>query len=171
MAGRRKWIVTLSIILLLLLAAAGACYVKGWSFNRKQSGDDRERWKEALSEEVLEEYDSGVTYKELVEEPETYQLRTTVAFSGTVKAVSDARSGRRQVDIQTGDGDLIAYMEDKTGNLEISPGEEYVICGQFQGMDSDGKTPIIQVLAAGKLNEPELTGDGGFSEIPRPRLN
>lgn len=143
--------VILSIILLLLLAVAGACYVKEWSFSEKQSKDDEERWKEVLSEEVLEKYDSGVTYKELVEEPEKYQLRTTVVISGTVESVSGVQNGRRQIDFQTEDGSLMAYMEDKTGNLKVDPGEKYVICGQFQGMDGSGKTPIVQVLTAGKM--------------------
>ena len=76
MAGRRKWIVVLSVILVLLLIVAGLCYVKGWSFTGNKDGaDERERWQEVLSKEVLEQYDSGVSYKELVEEPEKYQQK------------------------------------------------------------------------------------------------
>ena len=120
MAGRRKWIVVLSVILVLLLIVAGLCYVKGWSFTGNKDGaGERERWQEVLSKEVLEQYDSGVSYKELVEEPEKYQQKTTVVLSGTAEAVSDAQGGSRQVDFQTEDGHLIAYAEDKTGNLEI----------------------------------------------------
>lgn len=59
MAGRRKWIVVLSVILVLLLIVAGLCYVKGWSFTGNKDGaDERERWQEVLSKEVLEQYDS-----------------------------------------------------------------------------------------------------------------
>ena len=105
MAGRRKWIVVLSVILVLLLIVAGLCYVKGWSFTGNKDGaDERERWQEVLSKEVLEQYDSGVSYKELVEEPEKYQQKTTVVLSGTAEAVSDAQGGSRQVDFQTEDG-------------------------------------------------------------------
>ena len=88
----------------------------------------------------------GVSYKELVEKPEKYQQKTTVVLSGTAEAVSDAQGGRRQVDFQTEDGRLIAYAEDKTGNLEIEQGKEYVICGHFQGMDVSGEVPMVQVL-------------------------
>ena len=81
MAGRRKWIVVLSVILVLLLIVAGLCYVKGWSFTGNKDGaGERERWQEVLSEEVLEQYDSGVSYKELVEKPEKYQQKTTVVL-------------------------------------------------------------------------------------------
>ena len=56
MAGRRKWIVVLSVILVLLLIVAGLCYVKGWSFTGNKDGaDERERWQEVLSKEVLEQ--------------------------------------------------------------------------------------------------------------------
>lgn len=99
-----------------------------------------------MSEEVLEQYDSGVSYKELVEKPEKYQQKTTVVLSGTAEAVSDAQGGNRQVDFQTEDGRLIAYAEDKTGNLEIEQGKEYVICGHFQGMDVSGEVPMVQAL-------------------------
>ena len=40
MAGRRKWIVVLSVILVLLLIVAGLCYVKGWSFTGNKDGAD-----------------------------------------------------------------------------------------------------------------------------------
>lgn len=50
------------------------------------------------------------------------------------------------MDFQTEDGRLIAYAEDKTGNLEIEQGKEYVICGHFQGMDVRGEVPMVQVL-------------------------
>ena len=147
MAGRRKWIVVLSVILVLLLIVAGLCYVKGWSFTGNKDGaGEREHWQEVLSKEVLEQYDSGVSYKELVEEPEKYQQKTTVVLSGTAEAVSDAQGGSRQVDFQTEDGRLIAYAEDKTGNLEIEQGKEYVICGHFQGLDVSGEVPMVQAL-------------------------
>ena len=118
----------------------------GASQETKTEQVNGKRWQEVLSEEVLEQYDSGVSYKELVEEPEKYQQKTTVVLSGTAEAVSDAQGGSRQVDFQTEDGRLIAYAEDKTGNLEIEQGKEYVICGHFQGMDVSGEVPMVQVL-------------------------
>lgn len=47
---------------------------------------------------------------------------------------------------------LIGYTANKIGLQEINIGDEYVICGHFQGMDPAG-VPLFQVLVIKSLED------------------
>lgn len=116
----------------------------------QDSEEQKERYLKVLSEEVLEQYDSGVTYEQLIEDPEAYQMKTTVIISGRVVDVADNLNDTLAITMETEGGPLIGYTANKIGLQEINIGDEYVICGHFQGMDSTG-VPLFQVLVIKSL--------------------
>ena len=93
-----------------------------------------------------EKYDMGITYHQLVEEPESYQLKTTVVLSGEVNQIYEVVEGIRRIDIIAEDGMIWGYIEDKEGTLKAKLGDTYVVCGQFQGLDDSGNIPLIRIL-------------------------
>lgn len=118
----------------------------------QDSEEQKERYLKVLSEEVLEQYDSGVTYEQLIEDPEAYQMKTTVIVSGRVVDVTDNLNDTLAITMKTEDGPLIGYTANKIGLQEINIGDEYVICGHFQGMDPAG-VPLFQVLVIKSLED------------------
>lgn len=118
----------------------------------QDSKEQKERYLKVLSEEVLEQYDSGVTYEQLIEDPETYQMKTTVIISGRAVDVADSLNDTLAITMKTEEGPFIGYAANKIGLQEINIGDEYVICGQFQGMDPAG-TPLFQVLVIKSLED------------------
>lgn len=118
----------------------------------QDSEEQKERYLKVLSKEVLEQYDSGVTYEQLIENPEAYQMKTTVIISGRVVDVADNLNDTLAITMKTEDGPLIGYTANKIGLQEINIGDEYVICGHFQGMDPAG-VPLFQVLVIKSLED------------------
>lgn len=118
----------------------------------QDSEEQKERYLKVLSKEVLEQYDSGVTYEQLIEDPEAYQMKTTVIISGRVVDVADNLNDTLAITMKTEDGPLIGYTANKIGLQEINIGDEYVICGHFQGMDPAG-VPLFQVLVIKSLED------------------
>lgn len=118
----------------------------------QDSEEQKERYLKVLSKEVLEQYDSGVTYEQLIENPEAYQMKTTVIISGRVVDVADNLNDTLAITMKTEDGSLIGYTANKIGLQEINIGDEYVICGHFQGMDPAG-VPLFQVLVIKSLED------------------
>lgn len=108
-------------------------------------------YKNVLSREDLERYDMGVTYHQLVENPDIYQLKTTVVLSGEIYQIYEVINGIRRIDIMTEEGMIWGYVEDKGGLLEMELEEECVICGQFQGVDDSGDIPLIRILIMEKI--------------------
>lgn len=118
----------------------------------QDSEEQKERYLKVLSKEVLEQYDSGVTYEQLIEDTEAYQMKTTVIISGRVVDVADNLNDTLAITMKTEDGPLIGYTANKIGLQEINIGDEYVICGHFQGMDPAG-VPLFQVLVIKSLED------------------
>lgn len=118
----------------------------------QDSEEQKERYLKVLSKEVLEQYDTGVTYEQLIEDPEAYQMKTTVIISGRVVDVADNLNDTLAITMKTEDGPLIGYTANKIGLQEINIGDEYVICGHFQGMDPAG-VPLFQVLVIKSLED------------------
>lgn len=118
----------------------------------QDSEEQKERYSKVLSEEVLEQYDSGVTYEQLIEDPEAYQMKTTAIISGRVVDVADNLNDTLAITMKTEGGPLIGYTANKVGLQEINIGDEYVICGHFEGMDSAG-VPLFQVLVLKSLED------------------
>lgn len=118
----------------------------------QDSEEQKERYLKVLSKEVLEQYDSGVTYEQLIEDPDAYQMKTTVIISGRVVDVADNLNDTLAITMKTEDGPLIGYTANKIGLQEINIGDEYVICGHFQGMDPAG-VPLFQVLVIKSLED------------------
>lgn len=118
----------------------------------QDSEEQKERYLKVLSKEVLEQYDSGVTYEQLIEDPEAYQMKTTVIISGRVVDVADNLNDTLAITMKTEDGPLIGYTANKIGLQEINIGDEYVMCGHFQGMDPAG-VPLFQVLVIKSLED------------------
>lgn len=120
---------------------------------REQDSEERkERYSKVLSEEVLEQYDSGVTYEQLIEDPEAYQMKTTAIISGRVVDVVDNLNDTLAITMKTEGGPLIGYTANKVRLQEINIGDEYVICGHFEGMDPAG-VPLFQVLVLKSLED------------------
>lgn len=144
MRKNRNCIIGLFLILILLLAVAACIYKK----DQEQQSDHRKSvdYADVLSEETLEKYDMGITYHQLVEEPEVHQLKTTVVLSGEVNQVYEVVDGIRRIDIITEDGVIWGYIEDKEETLKAQLGDTYVVCGQFQGLDDSGNIPLIRIL-------------------------
>lgn len=118
----------------------------------QDSEEQKERYSKVLSEEVLEQYDSGVTYEQIIEDPEAYQMKTTVIISGRVVDVADNLNDTLAITMKTERGPLIGYTANKIGLQEINVGDEYVICGHFEGMDPAG-VPLFQVLVIKSLED------------------
>lgn len=118
----------------------------------QDSEEQKERYLKVLSKEVLEQYDSGVTYEQLIEDPEAYQMKTTVIISGRGVDVADNLNDTLAITMKTEDGPLIGYTANKIGLQEINIGDEYVMCGHFQGMDPAG-VPLFQVLVIKRLED------------------
>lgn len=118
----------------------------------QDSEEQKERYSKVLSEEVLEQYDSGVTYEQIIEDPEAYQMKTTVIISGRVVDVADNLNDTLAITMKTERGPLIGYTANKIGLQEINVGDEYVICGDFEGMDP-AEVPLFQVLVIKSLED------------------
>lgn len=118
----------------------------------QDSEEQKERYSKVLSEEVLEQYDSGVTYEQIIEDPEAYQMKTTVIISGRVVDVADNLNDTLAITMKTERGPLIGYTANKIGLQEINVGDEYVICGHFEGMDP-AEVPLFQVLVIKSLED------------------
>lgn len=144
MRKNRNCIIGLFLLLMLLLAVAACIYKK----DQEQQSDHRKSvdYADVLSEETLEKYDMGITYHQLVEEPEVHQLKTTVVLSGEVNQIYEVVDGIRRIDIITEEGVIWGYIEDKEETLKAQLGDTYVVCGQFQGLDDSGNIPLIRIL-------------------------
>ena len=118
----------------------------------QDSEEQKERYSKVLSEEVLEQYDSGVTYEQIIEDPEAYQMKTTVIISGRIVDVADNLNDTLAITMKTERGPLIGYTANKIGLQEINVGDEYVICGHFEGMDP-AEVPLFQVLVIKSLED------------------
>lgn len=77
-------------------------------------------------------------------------MKTTVIISGRVVDVADNLNDTLAITMETEGGPLIGYTANKIGLQEINIGDEYVICGHFQGMDPTG-VPLFQVLVIKSL--------------------
>lgn len=111
----------------------------------------KELYQKVLPGEVLEQYDSEITCRQLMEDPETYQGREDILLYGRVERVADVQGGMYQIEMIADDERLVAYVTDPDGEMEIMPGEKYVVGGIFLALDQmDGK-PMIQVMVMEKL--------------------
>ena len=126
MRKKRNCIIGLFLLLMLLLAVAACIYKK----DQEQQAEHRKSadYADVLSEETLEKYDMGITYHQLVEEPEVHQLKTTVVLSGEVNQIYEVVDGIRRIDIITEDGMIWGYIEDKEETLKVQLGDTYVVC-------------------------------------------
>lgn len=148
MKTKKMFSVMLGIFTILIIIAV--CL---YSEKIRRNSETQKQYEEILPQDILEKCDLDVTYNQLIERPDEYQMKTTIVMSGEIKENYEITNGIQQVDIITKDGAIKGYVEDKNGTFDLELGKEYVICGQFQGINHIENIPMFRILVMESLED------------------